>query len=245
MNGHLGLLSTLGLTGATALVAWSLLSRPVDPRMIDEPIDPFTAAYGPQEPLRDSMRAMGPASPMPIPLAGYAMSPKPLVREQAPAQTPAVPAGVQLRARRTPLLNRLLEQPTAFLMRHTSLSSAAEFRHFLSNKSKVDAYLNSPLVRAALKNPAVAKSVIGNGALVRAFLATPAMKNQAAVRQLVQSRMFLKMLDCPGVQGALSDVAVMARLIGDPQTLTFIEENPEAAQALGKAFPALAQSLSN
>lgn len=210
--------------------------------MIDEPVDASSFASLPQEPLRDSMRALAP-SPMPIPILGYSMAPKTLAREVAPAPAPGLPSGVQLEARRGPLLNRLLEQPAAYLMNHTSLASASEFRGFLSNKDKVNSYLNSPLVRAALKNPTVAKTVIGNGALVRAFLDTPAMKDQMAVRQLMQSRMFLKMLDCPGIHGALSDVAVTARLASDPQTLAFLTEHPEAAVALGKAFPALSQAL--
>ena len=238
-------LSAVSLAAVTGLVAWSTLTRPIDPRMSDHAVDPsdFTSAPKPNFPIAtaDSMRdAM--ASPQPIPIAGYTMTPqRPATVPEA--QVPKVPPGVELKAVRSPVFSALLDSPARFLMRRTTLGDAKTFKRFLANPKAVDAYLDSSLVRAALRSPTVTKSVLANGRLVRAFLGTPAMQDPVALATLLRSPMFKKMMDCPGVQGALADPTVMVRLAADPATLEYLSEHPQAADALTKALPAMAQAF--
>lgn len=240
-----GVMSAVSLAAVTVVVAWTTLTRPVDPRMADHAVDAsdFQVAPTPRFPSAsaDSMRdAM--ASPAPIPIAGYSMSPaRPATVPQA--AVPKVPPGVELKAKRSPVFTALLDSPARFLMRKTTLGDARGFKRFLASPRAVDAYLDSPLVRAALRSPAVTKSVLANGRLVRAFLDTPAMQDPVALATLLRSPMFNKMVDCPGVQEALADPRVMVRLASDPATLDYLSEHPQAAAALAKAFPALAQAF--
>lgn len=241
-----GVMSAVSLAAVTGVVAWTTLTRPVDPRMVDTAVDASdfpTAAPAPNFPsaAADSMRDAL-ASPKPIPIAGYSMTPTrpPLAPEAA---VPKVPPGVELKARRSPVFTALLEAPVRFLARRTTLGDARGFRRFLASPKAVDAYLDSALVRAALRSPAVTKSVLSNGPLVRAFLDTPAMKDPVALATLLRSPLFKKVVDCPGVQEALADPRVMVRLGSDPATLDYLAEHPQAAEALGKAFPALAAAF--
>lgn len=242
-----GVMSAVSLAAVTGIVAWSTLTRPIDHRMADVAVEAsdFQIAPAPQFPsaAHDSMRdAM--ASPKPIPIAGYSMTPKAAVPAMAPeAQVPKVPPGVEQKAKRSPVFAAMLESPARFMMRRTALGDARGFRRFLANPKAVDAYLDSALVRAALRSPAVTKTVLTNGRLVRAFLDTPAMKDPTALAMLLKSPMFKKMVDCPGVQLALADPRVMVRLGSDPATLDYLAEHPQAADALAKAFPALAHAF--
>jgi len=54
----------------------------------------------------------------------------------------------------------------------------------------------------------------------------------------------MKMLDCPGVQAALSDDTVVRRLATDPETAEFLARNPETLKAVAGAAPALARAIS-
>lgn len=240
-----GVMSAVSLAAVTGVVAWTTLTRPIDPRMSDHAIDAsdFQVAPTPQFPRAsaDSMRdAM--ASPAPIPISGYSMTPK--NPETAPeAAVPKVPPGVELKARKSPVFAALLEAPARFLMKRTTLGDAKGFKRFMASPKAVNAYLDSPLVRAALRSPAVTKSIVTNGRLVRAFLDTPAMQDPTALATLLRSPMFKKIVDCPGVQEALSDPRVLMRLGSDPATLDYLAEHPQAADALAKAFPALASAV--
>lgn len=243
-----GVMSAVSLAAITGVVAWTTLTRPIDPRMTDVAVDAsdFQIAPAPQFPsaAHDSMRdAM--ASPKPIPIAGYSMTPTAPARPAtAPeAAVPKLPPGVELKAKRSPVFTAMLESPARFLMRRTALGDSRGFRRFLANPKAVDAYLDSSLVRAALRSPAVTKTVLANGRLVRAFLDTPAMQDPVALAALLKSPMFKKMVDCPGVQEALADPRVMVRLGSDPATLDYLAEHPQAADALAKAFPALAHAF--
>lgn len=241
----MAMLSAATLAGVTGLVAWSTLTRPIDPRMADVEVQasdfPTAApAFMPpsaSESMRDAM-----ASPKPIPLEGYSMTPK--VQAPVPeAAVPRVPPGVEVKVRRHPVFAELGRAPARFLLKKTALGSPRALNKFLADPKAVDAYLNSALVRAALKSPAVTKTLLANGALVRAFLDTPAMQDPVALANLLKSPMFRKMVDCPGPVGALSDPAVFARLGSDPVTLQYLAEHPQAADALAKAFPALARAV--
>ncbi|MBI2362411.1 MAG: hypothetical protein HYV15_03390 [Elusimicrobia bacterium] len=184
--------------------------------------------------MRDALTA----SPMPIGPAGYKMSPTP----QADPAVRTLPPG-ERKVPRDSVLARMLAAPAGFLMRRTVLKSAKDLRGFLSDKKAVDSYLDSAPVRLAMRHPSVAKSLLTNGALVRAFLATPAMADPATVRRLVKSPLMKKLLDCPGIQGALADPAVMTRLGADPKTLEFVTTHPQVLGAVSAAAPALAEAF--
>lgn len=230
-------MSFLGLISVSAFLAYSSLSHPVDPRMVDEAVEhnPFPAAAAlPRESMRDALTS----SPMPIGPAGYKMSPNaqpaPAVRTMPRGERKVAPDSV---------LAKLFAAPAGFLMRRTALKSAADLRTFLSDRKAVDSYLDSAPVRLAMRHPSVAKSILTNGALVRAFLSTPAMADPAAVRRLVKSPLMKKLLDCPGIQGALADPAVMTRLGADPKTLEFVSAHPQVLGAISAAAPALAEAF--
>lgn len=242
-------MSAVSLAAVTGVVGWSMMTRPIDPRMVDVEVqasDLPSPAPAPRFPSADadSMRdAM--ASPQPIPIAGYSMTPSPQQRPATVPQAavPKVPPGVELKAKSDPVFSAMVGAPAKFLMRKTTLGDARSFKKFLASPKAVDRYLNSPLVRAALKSPAVTKSILTNGALVRAFLDTPAMQDPVALATLLRSPMFKKIVDCPGVQEAFSDPRVMMSLGTDPSTVEYLGEHPQAAEALGKAFPALAAAV--
>lgn len=242
-------MSAVSLAAVTGVVGWSMMTRPIDPRMVDVEVqvsDLPSPAPAPRFPASDaeSMRdAM--ASPQPIPIAGYSMTP---TAQQRPATVPQaavpkVPPGVELKARRDPVFTAMAAAPAKFLMRKTTLGDARGFKKFMASPKAVDRYLNSPLVRAALRSPAVSKSILTNGPLVRAFLSTPAMQDPVALATLLRSPMFKKIVDCPGVQEAFADPRVMMSLGTDPSTLEYLSEHPQAAEALAKAFPALAAAV--
>ena len=245
-----GVMSAVSLAAVTGVVAWTTLTRPVDPRMVDTEVTASDFPTAPPSHLpptaSESMRDALAASPAPIPISGYSMSPKPQAAPTAAqAPVPKVPPGVEVRARKDPVFAALLEAPARFIIKRTTLGDAKGFKRFLASPKAVDGYLNSALVRAALRSPAVTKTVLANGPLVRAFLGSPAMQDPTALASLLKSPLFKKVVDCPGVQEALMDPSVMMRLGADSATLDYLAEHPQAAQALGKAFPALASAFAN
>lgn len=246
MKTLLAAVSVLGLAGAAGFVAWSTLTRPTDAFVTGEVAQAFNLQTGPPpaparsiaagETLRDAVAAPASSLTRPIPMEGMAGD------VLKPASKPArdLPVRVVRKARKTRLFTSLLAQPASFLMARTSLRSARAMRAFLSDRRRVDAYLDSPLVRVALNSAAFTKAVLGNGRLVRAFLASPALQDPAVVRELLRSPMLRKMLDCPGVSQALADPDTVTGLVSDPETLRFVAEHPQAVQALASAAPALA-----
>jgi hypothetical protein len=245
VKNHAAVLSVLGLAGATLFVAWSSSYKPTDPTMTEEVVEPadFSPPPAParaglaDESMRDSVAASGP-SPMPIPIAGLSMSPRNI---SVPARP--FPVGEQKRARDAGLLAALMAGPEAFIQRRTILGSPKEFRKFLADRRRVDAYLDSVLVRAALRSPAVAKSILTSGPLVRAFLGAPALQDPATVSELLRSPLLGKLLDCPGIQEALSDPAVTTRLVADPATAAFVMDNPQVLKTLSAVVPALGRAF--
>jgi hypothetical protein len=248
MKNAFAALSVAGLIGASGFVAWSVFSRPegVAPEsasafdLKETPAPEHLAPRPAGEALKDAVAA--PSSPRPISIEGMVVpgaasaAARPAVR---PFLTPALEAG----ARKSRLLTALLRAPARFLIAATPLKSARGFGAFLGDKAAVNAYLDSPLVRAALNSPAVAKSVLGSPELVRAFLGSPAMRDPGTIKALLGSRMLVKILDCPGVQEALADPAVIRSIATDPGTLQWIVRNPQALTAIASAAPGLANSL--
>lgn len=250
MKNSLAALSVIGLLGASGFVAWSVLSSPDATTLTSEQAGSFDfkegpapapAAPRPAEELRDAVAS--PASPRPIPLESMASSARPV--EAAPRAlvptflTPKLEAGV----RHGRIFAALLRAPARFLLSSSALKSPRALRAFLDDKKGVEAYMSSAVVRVVLNSPAAAKSLLGSPFLVRAFLASPAMSDPAAVRELLGSRMLVKMLDCPGVQEALADPAVIRSMVADPATVAWLGENPAALKAIASAAPALANSL--
>lgn len=235
------------LLGAFGFAAWSAFSG--DDTItyerggsFDLAFAPAASAPRPPEDLRDAVASR--PSPRPIPLT-----------EMAPAVSPAAPPQPAVRPFLTPRLERAARASRAFvaLLRAparlfaassgSALGSPRALRAFLADKAAVERYMDSALVRVVLNSPAAAKAVIGSPAVVRAFLSSPALRDPATVRALLSSRMVVKMLDCPGVQEALSDPKVIRGLATDPETVEFLGRNPEALNAIAGAAPDLTRAL--
>lgn len=251
----LPIVSIVGLIGATGVVTWSVVSRPDDSFMTQEAAGAFNMQTGPApvrapapltagETLRDAVAsAPPPAFSMMKPIADEGMfvgaPPKGGMDEKLTVITPKAEAW----ARRHKFVAGLIAKPAKFLMSRSALGSARDLRAFLADPKKVDAYMNSSLVRVTLNSPTVAKALLGNPAVIRAFLASPAMRDPKAARALLGSPMVKKMLDCPAIQEALSDPVVMKRMVADPQTIAWLAAHPDALLAIASAAPALGDAV--
>ena len=258
--------SLAGLLGAGGFVAWSVYSRPVDVFVTGEAARGFNlqegsiasspTAFASGENLRDAVASAPPApSSLTAPIAtegmAYGAANKLSVTASASGgKSPApgrpmtvISAKAERWARTNKLMAALVTKPAAFLMSRSALGSARSMKAFLADPKKVDGYMNSPLVRIALNSPTFAKSVLGNPVLIRAFLASPAMKDPEVVRRLTDSPMLKKMLDCPAIQEALGDPAVMQKMIADPQTVVFVATHPDVLAAVANAVPALGDAF--
>ncbi|MEK7382349.1 MAG: hypothetical protein AAB262_03585 [Elusimicrobiota bacterium] len=231
----LAAVSVTGLAFAAGVVVWSALSRPTDAYLMGEAARSFDlqASRVPAAVLSVAR----PPAPRGMAVAGHKPAPG---SAAAPARD--LPARVVRKARASRLFMNLLAKPAPFLMAQTSLRSAREMRAFLADRGRVDAYMNSPLVRVALNSATFTKAVLGNGRLVRAFLASPALQDPVVVRELLRSPLMRKMLDCPGIQQALADPNTIAGLISEPETARFMAEHPQALQAIASAVDAHADS---
>jgi hypothetical protein len=248
--------SLLGLVGAGAGVTWSVLSRPEDAYITHEVADSFNLKNGPAplkpmvapgETFRDAVAAAPPAASSltaPIATEGMAYGKMKALEPQATSSKPYTTISAKAQSWLRKRVGEMASRPAAYMLNRSSLGSAKSLRQFLASPGKVDAYMNSAAVRVALNSPAAAKLILGNPAVVRAFLNTPAMKDPQAVRELLKSPMLAKMLDCPGIQGALNDQTVVNRMISDPQTVMWAVAHPQALTAIAQAAPALGEALS-
>lgn len=252
----LPVISVIGLIGAGAAVTWSVTSRPDDAYITRDVANSFnlqtgpaparaSVALAPGETLRDAVAAAPPsASSLMRPIATSGMvvgvPPKDAVEKRYTVITPKAEAW----AKKHKFLAGMIAKPAAFMMSRSSLGSARGLRAFLADPKRVDAYMNSALVRVTLNSTTVAKAILGNPAVIRAFLATPAMSDPQTVRALLGSPMLHKMLDCPSIQEALADPAVMNRMVADPQTIAWIASHPQALMAISQAAPALGDAFS-
>ena len=256
MRSLLPVISVIGLIGAGAAVTWSVMARPEDAYITHEVADSFnlktgpapvraSAALAPGETLRDAVAAAPPpASSLmrqtAVPGMVVGAAPNGAPEKRYTVITPKAEAW----ARKHKFLAALLAKPAKFMMSRSPLGSARAMRAFLADPKKVDAYMDSPLVRITLNSPTVAKSLLGNPAVIRAFLAEPAMSDPRTVRALLGSPMLRKMLDCPAIQEALGDPAVVNRMVADPQTIAWIAAHPQALMAIAGSAPALGDALS-
>ena len=269
MRYALAAVSLTGLLGAAGFVGWSVMARQTDGYITGEAAQSFNLKEGPApvpafrmpagESLRDAVAAAPPApSSLMKPIAGegYALGGKGSAAaasasaggsSSADAGPKPAPIGARAAAwaRKSKFFSNLLARPAAYMMsRSTPLASPKSLRSFLADKAKVNAYMDSALVRVTLNSPSVAKALLGNSAVVRAFLGTAAMRDPQAVRELVSSPMVKKMLDCPAVHEALADPGVMQRMLMDPGTVRFIAANPAVMDAISEAVPALGGAVS-
>ncbi len=257
VKSFLPVVSVLGLLGAGAGVTWSVLARPNDSYLTRETSEAFNLQTGPApsrapaalasgETLRDAVAVAPPAlSSLTRPIATAGMAVGGLLKKSPEAMSGAVVTPqAEAWARKHPFLTGLIAKPAAFLMGRSALGNARGLRSFLGDPKTVDAYMNSALVRVTLNSPTVAKAVLGNSAVVGAFLATPALRDPQALRALLSSPMLRKMLDCPAIQEALGDPVVMEKMIADPRTVSWIAAHPQALLVLAEAAPALGDALS-
>ena len=244
------------MIGAGAAVTWSVVSRPDDAYITHDVANSFnlqtgpapvraSVALAPGETLRDAVAAAPPApSSLMRQIADPGMvvgsAPKSALERPYTVITPKAEAW----AKKHKFLAGMIAKPAAFMISHSSIGSARAMRAFLADPKKVDAYMNSALVRITLNSTTVAKALLGNPAVIRAFLATPAMSDPKTVRALLGSPMLRKMLDCAAIQEALGDPAVMNRMVADPQTITWIASHPQALMAISQAVPALGDAFS-
>lgn len=253
----LAYISVIGLLGASGLVAWSVIARPDATLLTSEQANSFDLKEGPP-PDRPAPRAQSAGEELHDAVAAPPVSPRPILYEGVAAAAPRAsfapaPAPVPSSVKVTPqmasavrgsrLFNAFLGAPARYLVASSALKSPSSLRAFLGDSRAVDSYMNSSLMRAALNSPSVAKAVLGNPAVVRAFLASPALRDPQTVRALLSSPMVMKMMDCPGIQDALADPAVIKSLATDPGTIAWISQNPEALRSLASAAPGLAKSL--
>lgn len=257
MRRILPVISILGLLGAGGAVTWSVLARPADVYITHEVADAFNLQTGPAparapaalavgETLRDAVASAPPAaSSLMRPIAAPDMAVG--AARPAPPQKPltVISAKAAAWARKSKFFTAFAAKPAARMLSRGPMSGSRELRSFLADPKKVDAYMNSALVRITLNSPSVAKVLLGNPVLIRAFLATPAMRDPQAVRALLGSPMVRKMLDCPAIQEALGDPAVMNRMVADPETIRFIASHPEVLMAISSAAPALGDAFTS
>lgn len=235
----------VGLVASAVFVTWSALRRDTDAYLTKEANTAFDlqemAPRAPAPPVESAPPAAVPSSLVaPIPfedLAGAAPA-KPMSKPP-----PVVTAKAVRWARTHKVLASFLKAPARYLTaRSSNLASPKALKAFLADPKRVNAYLDSPLVRVALNSPVVTKALLNDPGVVKAFLGSPAMQDESAVKALLTSKLFHKVMDCPGPQGALEDPTAIMRLVTNPATLGWLRENPQALSAIAKAAPALASA---
>ncbi|MDX6770770.1 MAG: hypothetical protein SF051_14640 [Elusimicrobiota bacterium] len=187
----------------------------------------------------------------PVPAASSLVAPLPLDRASSgrkPAPTaagkvPVVTAKAVKWARTHRVFAAFLKAPARMLAgKGARLASPGALKTFLADREQVEAYLDSPLVRIALNSPVVSKALLSDPKVATAFLGSPAMRDPEAVKALMTSSLFRKIMDCPGPQGALEDPSTLTSLVSNPATLRWLGENPDAMSGIAAAAPALAQA---
>lgn len=248
-------ISVLGLLGAGGAVTWSVMSLQDNSYITHEVVNSFNLQTGPAptrapvalspgETLRDATAAVPPApSSLTKLIAPPGLAVDGLSKNAADKQHTVITPRAEAWAKNHEFLAGLIAKPASFLMSRSSLGSVRDLRAFLADPQKVDAYMNSTLVRVTINSPAVAKVLLGNPAVIHAFLATPAMRDPQAVRALLGSPMLRKMLDCPAIQKALGEPEVMNKMIADPKTISWIVAHPDALMAIASAVPAMGDAF--
>lgn len=125
----------------------------------------------------------------------------------------------------------MMESPLKFLMAKTHLGSARALQFFVRDPKRVAGYLAHPLVKETLDS-SVAVSLLLRAPIARAFVATPAMNDRAAVSALAKSGLVKEIAHSPGVREALKDQRVVSTVLADPEILGWAGRNPDVIPAL-------------
>lgn len=168
-----------------------------------------------------------PAIPASRPPAPAGTLPQPASAGPPPALSPA------LSARSRWEWAGLWTRPGEFLLERTWLGSPGRLVRGLNRADHVDRFLERPLVRSVLASPTMVGLLLGNQALVGAFVKSPAMRDPAAVQALLSSRITQEVLASPGVQALFKDPGAMVKVFANPELVEWLRANPAAAERLG------------
>lgn len=173
---------------------------------------PVIEEEGGEMPLRDAMA---------MPRAPAALAPARAVPPRSPmAAGPAASGDPKISA---DSMKALLTQPMTYITQKTWLGKPAGFQKFISDPKRVKRYIDNPIVKSVIDSPAMTRVFVSNSMLVSAFLASPAMRDPAAMKALASSPLLRELAQHKGVQAALADPAIMQKLL---------MTNPQAAQLL-------------
>ena len=126
----------------------------------------------------------------------------------------------------------MLTSPVEYLAQKTYFASPKTLKGFLGDKRRVEGYLNHPLTQEVLNSPTLVKFLL-RPAVARAFVQSPAMKDDASVTALAGSPLLQRILKSPGVQEALSDPQRVNAVTADPDVMDWIGRHPAAVGVLG------------
>lgn len=121
--------------------------------------------------------------------------------------------------------------PARFLVNNTHFGSAGKLGKFLADPARVGRYLNHPLIQSVLNSPTLVKS-LASPAMTKAFVESPAMRDPAAVRALLNSGLVDRIAKSRGVKEALGDSAFTGKVILQPEVMTWMTQNPDASKVL-------------
>jgi len=190
-------------------------------------------------PAASARPAPAPAvTPSPAPAVASSPAPLPPPRSAAPASAPAAAAQPSGAAKALSSIKQLLSSPGQYLVSQTYFASPAKLQGFLRDQKRMSYYLANPITRAALDSPALTK-LLAHPAVAHAFIASPAMSDDATVSALVRSPLFAQIVRSPGVQEALADPALVSGLMQDPQMAQWLGKHPSATVALNQSMAAL------
>lgn len=178
--------------------------------------------------IRDAAVAPKPQAARPAPAVRVeALAAAP---EAPPASSPDAPtaiAGGEAAA--------LWKNPARYVVERSWLRSADTLKAMVRQPDRVERYLDLPAVKLVTNSPMLSRWVLGNRAVVRAFLHSPAMRDRDAVSALLGSRLAERILTAPGVRSLLQDPARISEVFQDPEIVDWLRANPAALSALSPA----------
>lgn len=174
----------------------------------------------PEMPMRDAVASSRPtfATAAPAPAAAAPVAAKSAEKlPEKPAPSAAAKAGFA----------SLLSSPARYLVSKTMLGKPGELARKLERKEFGKSYVQTPIVRSVLESPSAVSAILGNAALRRAFLDSPAMRDPRVVDKLGESALLQYVLTSDGVQKALGKPGVLQSVLMAPDTLAWMQRSPE------------------
>jgi hypothetical protein len=153
-------------------------------------------------------------------------------------------AGAASAYRPSSMYQKLLSAPAKFMVQRSHLGNAARFRQFVSNPSRVQRYLDWPVTRGVMENPAALKALVSQPAVVQAFLTSPAMQDPNSVKALVSSPLLAKLLQSPAAVELLKDPNFVSQVLMNPETMQWLMKNPTAMKSISQIAPNISAGLS-